>query len=191
MDHALRECARSCFAKHIGVVTSPAVKNAERSVYNWTVQESRINAQDPSWENPKFRWRYKQKLHALTRELERDPRIFVKLQVQGDYVNFTFKILPQLVGRIQNKELETRSLARYTPDVLWPQGPYATTRMALREKDMAREKSKADADDYEGLFKCGKCKSTKTSYYQMQTRSADEPMTTYVTCRGCGNRWKC
>jgi DNA-directed RNA polymerase subunit M/transcription elongation factor TFIIS len=25
----------------------------------------------------------------------------------------------------------------------------------------------------------------------MQTRSADEPMTTYVTCKGCGLKWKC
>lgn len=42
----------------------------------------------------------------------------------------------------------------------------------------------------EGLFKCGKCKSRKTTYYQLQTRSADEPATTFVTCVGCGNRWK-
>jgi DNA-directed RNA polymerase subunit M/transcription elongation factor TFIIS len=40
-------------------------------------------------------------------------------------------------------------------------------------------------------FKCRKCKSTRCSYYQLQTRSADEPMTTFVTCINCGNRWKC
>lgn len=32
-------------------------------------------------------------------------------------------------------------------------------------------------------FQCGKCKERKTSYYQMQTRSADEPMTTFVICQ--------
>ncbi len=42
----------------------------------------------------------------------------------------------------------------------------------------------------EGLFKCGKCKQSKTRYYQMQTRSADEPMTTFITCAVCGNKWK-
>lgn len=31
----------------------------------------------------------------------------------------------------------------------------------------------------------------KCSYYQMQTRSADEPMTTFVRCVACGNRWRC
>jgi transcription elongation factor S-II len=40
------------------------------------------------------------------------------------------------------------------------------------------------------IFKCGKCKQRKTTYYQMQTRSADEPMTTFVTCLVCENRWK-
>jgi transcription elongation factor S-II len=74
------------------------------------------------------------------------------------------------------------------------------------------EAAKAKEEDYSGLFKCGKCKGVKTTYYQMQTRSADEPMvsslllflvlfalrtnalalqTTYVTCKTCGNRWKC
>jgi DNA-directed RNA polymerase subunit M/transcription elongation factor TFIIS len=38
-------------------------------------------------------------------------------------------------------------------------------------------------------FVCGKCKSRKCSYYQLQTRSADEPMTTFVTCTNCNNRW--
>jgi len=41
-----------------------------------------------------------------------------------------------------------------------------------------------------GTFTCGKCKSTKTTYHQMQTRSSDEPMTTFVTCLNCKNRWK-
>jgi transcription elongation factor S-II len=40
------------------------------------------------------------------------------------------------------------------------------------------------------LFTCGRCKKNETSYYQMQTRSADEPMTTFITCVGCGHHWK-
>ncbi|KIR28584.1 transcription elongation factor S-II [Cryptococcus deuterogattii 99/473] len=39
-------------------------------------------------------------------------------------------------------------------------------------------------------FKCGRCHQRKCTYYQMQTRSADEPMTTFVTCTNCNNRWK-
>ena len=46
------------------------------------------------------------------------------------------------------------------------------------------------------IFTCFKCKSAgrpdnKCTYYQLQTRSADEPMTTFVTCLQCGCRWKC
>ena len=40
-------------------------------------------------------------------------------------------------------------------------------------------------------FKCYKCKKKKCTYYQLQTRSADEPITTFITCLVCGNRWKC
>ncbi|GLT76780.1 hypothetical protein SLA2020_484190 [Shorea laevis] len=39
-------------------------------------------------------------------------------------------------------------------------------------------------------FKCGRCGQRKTTYHQMQTRSADEPMTTYVTCVNCNHHWK-
>ena len=36
-----------------------------------------------------------------------------------------------------------------------------------------------------------KCRTYKTTYYQLQTRSADEPLTTFVTCLKCNKRWKC
>jgi transcription elongation factor S-II len=46
------------------------------------------------------------------------------------------------------------------------------------------EKSISDA------LKCGRCGQKKVSYSQAQTRSADEPMTTFCECTVCGNRWK-
>ena len=42
----------------------------------------------------------------------------------------------------------------------------------------------------EGIHTCSKCKSKKTYSYQLQTRSSDEPMTNFVTCVECGNKWK-
>jgi transcription elongation factor S-II len=42
-----------------------------------------------------------------------------------------------------------------------------------------------------GEFTCKKCKGTKTSSFAAQTRSCDEPMTVFVRCLTCGNRWKC
>ncbi|KAM6929055.1 transcription elongation factor A protein 2 [Lycodopsis pacificus] len=40
------------------------------------------------------------------------------------------------------------------------------------------------------MFICSKCRGKSCSYTQVQIRSADEPMTTFVLCNGCGNRWK-
>jgi len=40
------------------------------------------------------------------------------------------------------------------------------------------------------LLQCGKCKKKDVTYNQMQTRSSDEPMTTFCLCNHCGNRWK-
>lgn len=44
-----------------------------------------------------------------------------------------------------------------------------------------------------GLFRCPKseCRSWNTKYYSLQTRSADEPMTNFVTCNDCNTRFKC
>jgi transcription elongation factor S-II len=55
------------------------------------------------------------------------------------------------------------------------------------EKEKALHTSKTAA-----IFMfCSSCKrKTKCDYYQLQTRSADEPMTTFVTCLECDKRWK-
>jgi len=40
------------------------------------------------------------------------------------------------------------------------------------------------------MFTCRACKKSNVKYYQMQTRSADEPMTTFITCLHCNAKWK-
>ena len=37
---------------------------------------------------------------------------------------------------------------------------------------------------------CPKCRNLKAYFMQMQTRSADEPMTIFFKCTNCGHRWK-
>ena len=39
-------------------------------------------------------------------------------------------------------------------------------------------------------FTCAKCKNNKCTTYSLQTRSADEPMTIFVTCIKCDNTWR-
>ena len=56
-----------------------------------------------------------------------------------------------------------------------------------RKRDKSKYESRHNASSE---FTCFKCKSNNCTYYQLQTRSADEPMTTFVTCMDCANRWK-
>ena len=57
---------------------------------------------------------------------------------------------------------------------------------AERDKALYSRKTTASTQMY-----CSACKKkTNCDYYQMQTRSADEPMTTFVTCLECDKRWK-
>jgi transcription elongation factor S-II len=60
------------------------------------------------------------------------------------------------------------------------------------EQALAREmKTMATAKSASITLYCRRChKQTPCDYYQLQTRSADEPMTTFVTCLECDKRWK-
>ncbi|KAM3872266.1 transcription elongation factor A protein 2 [Diretmus argenteus] len=61
----------------------------------------------------------------------------------------------------------------------------ALTKESIREHQL----SKVGGTETD-MFICSKCRSKNCTYTQVQIRSADEPMTTFVLCNGCGNRWK-
>jgi DNA-directed RNA polymerase subunit M/transcription elongation factor TFIIS len=149
--------------------TDPRVINMEISINNW-VRENTPNADiEASWENPRFRWRYKQRVMNIL---------------------FNLKKNPELIRLVRDREVKARDVGSMPPEKLWPDGPYAQTIKKIRERETARELFKLEEDkDYEGILTCPKCKSKKTSYYQMQTRSADEPATNFCSCV-CGHRWK-
>lgn len=48
------------------------------------------------------------------------------------------------------------------------------------------EANKSRATD---LFECPRCSERKCTHYELQTRSADEATTVFVTCVSCGHRW--
>ncbi len=57
-------------------------------------------------------------------------------------------------------------------------------------KDSLLDLQMAKATAETEIFECSRCKQRKCTYYQLQTRSCDEPMTTFVTCVACGHRWR-
>ncbi|XP_050932049.1 transcription elongation factor A protein 3 isoform X2 [Lates calcarifer] len=89
-----------------------------------------------------------------------------------------------LAGSIELSRIATMSAEEMASDEL-KQLRNVLTQEAIREHQMA--KTGGTTTD---LLQCGKCKKKNCTYNQVQTRSADEPMTTFVLCNECGNRWK-
>jgi len=172
MNNPCRAYAQAAFAKALGA--GPVARNCEISVLNWT--RTQVSLDDSSWESRKFRDMYKFKTLSLLKALTYDPMIVPKITVCGDRVKVSCSVVPSLIHKIKTKRLDSRRIAWYSSDILWPDGPYAKVIAKLKADDMRNEAFKAKEADYEGILQCRKCKSKKTEYYQLQTRSADEPM---------------
>jgi len=172
----LRDFVRAKFAQI--VPDRPYARNIEKSIWEWALRETRQSKHPAAWENRWFRARYKNKAVNLLAELKREPSwITCDLQVgQDGLVKLGLGFQPQLQHRIFAKELKSSELVDTPPEILWLDGPYAKTNFAIKKQDLRMEENRKEAEGYEGLLKCGKCKSLKTTYYQLQTRSADEPM---------------
>ena len=142
------------------------INNIEKGVYNFAIQEATKKKLIKKWDNPYFVILYKDKLRT----------VFINLSNQD------------LVSKIKSKEIKAHKIAFMTHQEMAPEKWNELLELKkLHEDNLYSPKIDANTDD----FTCRKCKSKKCSYYQLQTRSADEPMTTFVTCINCGNRWKC
>ncbi len=114
--------------------------------------------------------------------------IFVKLYKYNAIMNYShitqFEHIHRrlLCGDLKGWELPY--LSHYEVN---PEGWRELQEMQDRREEKQLEGNKALATDQ---FKCRACGQRQCTYYQMQTRSADEPMTTFINCLNCGNRWK-
>lgn len=138
--------------------------NIERGIFNCIIHTRKNNGWDYLFE------------HCY---IGRSVRIYTNLDPDS-YLKNT-----ELIHRLFNKEFTEFELAYFDLEKIFP--------LKYNElKETYRDKSKlyvVEEVTNDGAHFCGKCRTYKTVYYQLQTRSADEPMTTYVQCV-CGNRWK-
>jgi transcription elongation factor S-II len=139
--------------------------NLEIGIFNYAIKESTKNKIIKKWENPLFVQIYKDRLYSIYTNLKKD----------------------ELVKRIRTKELTPQIIAFMTHQEMDPSRWHL-----FIEKKMKRDSSKFDkkVQASTDMFTCRKCKSKKCTYYELQTRSADEPATIFVTCLDCGKNWR-
>lgn len=112
---------------------------------------------------------------------------------KSKYRNISFNLKDK-----KNSKLRMAVLRRHIPpsELLELSNEELANDELKKTREEVHEKMTRDAMPYNkqeastDMFKCGKCKQRKCTYFQMQTRSADEPLTTFVSCVNCGNRWK-
>ena len=135
--------------------------NIEIGTYNYSVQQASEKKIVKQWTNPMFCELYLSKMRSLL-----------------------YNITPELIGTLAEPHLIAFMPTHELNPEKWKDMMY---RKEKREDHLFSNKLAVTTTD----FTCFKCKKNQCTYFQLQTRSADEPMTTFVTCVNCENRWKC
>ena len=148
------------------IITNTRIsENLEKGIYNYTLTICEEKNLIKKWSNNYLVLIYIQKFKTILNNLKNK----------------------ELFSKLVNKQIKPHELAFMNhqdmrPDI-WNK---LLEEKKIKDENKFSPKIEASTDD----FTCFKCKSKKCTFYQLQTRSADEPMTTFVTCIDCGNRWK-
>lgn len=112
-----------------------------------------------------------------------------KNRVRSRYSNLKDAKNPQLRSNFIAGAITPAQLAKMTAEEM-ASNEMKTLRNKLIKESIDDAQLATVQGTHTDLLKCGKCKKRNCTYNQIQTRSADEPMTTFVMCNECGNRWK-
>jgi transcription elongation factor S-II len=140
--------------------------NLEKGIYNYCIKEATKKNIVKKWDNSYFVTLYTDRLRCV-------------------YINLKNE---ELLNKIINKNILAHEVAFMTHQEMLPH-KWDKLLEVKKERDENKYTPKIEAST--DNFTCRKCKSKRCTYYQLQTRSADEPMTTFVTCLECTTRWKC
>ncbi|CAK4032734.1 Transcription elongation factor S-II [Lecanosticta acicola] len=113
---------------------------------------------------------YKTKMRSLFQNLKMKGNTLLRKDV------FSMKIQPNKFVTMTSDELKSEE--KRAQDA------------ALEKENMNKAMTAVEEKAISTTFTCSKCKQSKVAYTQAQTRSADEPLTTFCECTVCGNKWK-
>ena len=60
----------------------------------------------------------------------------------------------------------------------------------IHQKNIEKRQLEGNKSMATDRFLCSRCFKRECTYYEMQTRSADEPMTIFINCLNCGKNWR-
>ena len=144
--------------------------NLEVAIYNHVIRAAVKDCIMRYWENPVFAGRYR----AMVRHIR---------------FNITNQANPSLRNWVLNGQLPVTELVKMSPQEMFPEH-WIEAILAAQELQAMRTVVRDRPQEHEGLIQCNTCKSKRVMHYEMQTRSADEPMTVFCACTNCGRRWR-
>jgi DNA-directed RNA polymerase subunit M/transcription elongation factor TFIIS len=169
---SLRETVNEILDTRLGAeLTEEQRLDLERGIFNASLTEAKQRGIRRHWENPDFAETYKIIARRTVSNL--DPTAYVK---NG-----------RLLARLKEGEFPAHSIPFMTALEMYPENW-----QELSDEQMKRETTALEGSNEEGcdLFKCRRCGKSRTRYWEMQTRSADEPMTIFIRCLNCGKEWR-
>lgn len=138
--------------------------NMEKGIFNYSLKEADRHKIIKKWDNKYFVQIYIDRLRSIV--------VNLKGEILDHIKDGTIK--PHIVAFMTHQELAPEKWTKLID--------------AKSKRDLNKfETTLAASTD---TFTCRKCKGKKCVHMAVQTRSADEPMTIYVTCLDCGNRFK-
>ena len=176
----------------LGPPTGSSLRDKVRQKLSTLVEERYFEEEELEWKTVHIACQLEQALSDLYAEPNQLNEYKAKFRSLA--FNLGDKKNPELRDRVMWGDLKCYDLVRMDAKQMASQEKQQE-RVAAKKYEMDKinqsyDEERADTDNFSDLFKCGRCGQRKVRYRQMQTRSADEPMTTFIQCIVCKNKWK-